>query len=142
VIAPYDLILVGLFVDVAGGVVLASSFMLKSPVEAADEVATRSGQNIPLFRSAIFQRAEAWYGATLLSTGFGLQLMGTYQSAGAANGSGLLHSWPRLMLTAAVTWMLARVPAWSSMSSIFLPSRIPPRPSGITSGPLKKLAVF
>jgi hypothetical protein len=107
VLKPYDLIFVGLFIDVAGAFVLASSFMMKTPVDAADEAATRFGQNIALFRSAIFQRAEAWCGAMLLGFGFALQLIGNYQNASATAGLGVLNTWQRVGGAGIVLWAIA-----------------------------------
>jgi hypothetical protein len=93
----YDVIFFGLWTEICAGVVFASSFMLKTPEATADEVAMRFGQNIAMFRSALFQRAEAWCGAVLLVVGFALQLTGTYWSAVEPSGLGLLNSVPRLL---------------------------------------------
>jgi hypothetical protein len=109
VLQPYDLIIIGLFSDVAGAFVLASSFMMKTPVDAADEAATRSGQNIALFRSTIFQRAEAWCGATLLGLGFALQVIGNYRNASVPAGLGVLNTWQRVGGTGVVVWLGARL---------------------------------
>jgi hypothetical protein len=107
VFKPYDWIIGGLFVDIAGAVVLASSFMLKTPAQAADEAATRFGQNIALFRSALYQRNEAWCGATLLAGGFIFQMIGNYQNALNTMGVGVLHSWPRVIVAGILSWVLA-----------------------------------
>jgi hypothetical protein len=102
-----------LFPDVAAGFIGASSFMLKTPDIAADEAAMRYVQNIALFRSSIFQRAEAWCGDILFATGSILQLIGSYQNASDPIGPRLLNSVPRLAV-AAIESRDAPIPADSA----------------------------
>ncbi len=104
---PYDLAFIGLSIDMAGGVVLALSFMLKTPVDAADEAATRSGQDMALFWSAIFQRSEAWCGALLLAVGFLLELAGNFENAAGPSELGILHSRSRVVVVCLAVWSLS-----------------------------------
>jgi hypothetical protein len=101
-----DLTLIGLLVDVAGACVFASSIMSRTPAIAADESTNRSGGNNAVFRSAIFQRSEAWCGLTLLVFGFFLQVVGSYQNAATQSGVGVLNSAPMVGVVAVGVWFI------------------------------------
>lgn len=89
---PYDIIFVGLSLDVVCAVVLAKSFMLKDAQDAYYEVLPTFGGNRALVKSAIVQRGEAWVGAGLLLSGFLLQIWGNLHGGIAASQAG----WGRL----------------------------------------------
>ena len=71
---PYDVMFLGLSFDIAGGVALASGFILKGFHEVLRESRSTYGYNRPLLRSQLTQRGDACAGALLLAFGFVLQM--------------------------------------------------------------------
>jgi hypothetical protein len=90
---PYDWIILGLSLDVAGGLTLAKGFMLKRMDDIMRESRTHFGRNSFLVKAGLMQKAEATVGGTLLAAGFGAQLVGTFVGGPAANELG--HRWAR-----------------------------------------------
>ena len=111
----YDLIIVGLTLDAAGGFSLAKGFMMKRPLDALREAQTRLGGNSTLVRSALLQRSEAVVGGGLLMLGFTLQLLGNFHGP-AADALGWINSAARLLVVivaaVAITFGLLRVGRW------------------------------
>jgi hypothetical protein len=90
-----DVALLGLAVDIAGAVLLARGFMMKSIMDIYDETRTRLGGSLSLVKSAMIQRAEAWGGAGLLMLGFFLQILAALE-VGA--GEPLFAGWFGLLV--------------------------------------------
>jgi hypothetical protein len=95
---PYDLIFVGLALDLVGAVVLAKGFMFKNPQAAHYESLSIVGSNPFVLRSAILQRGEACVGAALLVVGFFLQIWGNLHGGIAASEPGWVNSLGRMLL--------------------------------------------
>lgn len=100
---PYDIIFVGLVMDVAGAVILAKGFMFKSPQVAYFEALMIAGSNPHFFKSALLQRVEAQIGAAFLVIGFLLQIWGNLHGGIAASEAGWIDSVEKVLLVAAVT---------------------------------------
>ncbi len=95
---PFDVIFVGLALDVAGALVLAKSFMLKDPQDAYYEGLPVFGGNNGLLKSALLQRGEARVGGSLLVVGFVLQMWGNLHGGIAASEPGWINSTGRMIL--------------------------------------------
>lgn len=87
---PYDWIIGGLALDLAGAILLAKGFMLKRPANILREARTLLGRNSFLVKSGLYQKAEAWVGGSFLVFGFLAQLWGNFHGAPAANDLGLI----------------------------------------------------
>lgn len=94
---PYDLIFVGLALDLVGAVVLAKGFMFKDPRAAHYKSLTIVGGNPFVLRSSIQQRGEAYVGASLLVLGFLLQIWGNLHGGIAASQPGWINSGERML---------------------------------------------
>jgi hypothetical protein len=64
-----------LLLDIAGGLTLASAFILKRPSSLRAESRSYVGYNPSFFLSLAKQTADAWVGGFLLSVGFLGQLL-------------------------------------------------------------------
>lgn len=95
---PYDLINLGLAMDLAGAFALAKGFMLKRPADIQREAAAHLNQNSFLVRSGLVQTGEAYVGCAYLVTGFLLQMWANLHGAPAENNLGWVDSPPRILL--------------------------------------------
>lgn len=111
-IGPYDFIILGLTVDLCGGLILAKGFVFKSIPSVIREAQTRLGGNSAMVRSALLQRSEAVLGGLLLAIGFGLQAWGNFHGGPAANELSWINSRARLAAVA-VAVIGVSVAAWA-----------------------------
>jgi hypothetical protein len=109
---PYDFILTGLTLDVAGGLMLAKGFMLKGLKVIVREGVTRSGGNGAFVTSALLQQSEAWLGGTLLTLGFGAQMWGNLHGGPSVNDLGYINSPSRLAVLGVVVAAVSYVAMW------------------------------
>lgn len=93
---PYDVMLLGLSFDIAGGWVLASGFMTKHIESVFRESRSTYGYNDALIKSALQQRADAWTGAVLLTFGFLMQMYAYFHGGLTAKTFGWIDGAARL----------------------------------------------
>lgn len=109
---PFDLIFIGLALDVAGALALAKSFMLKDPQDAYYEGLPVLGGNNSLLKSALSQRGEARVGGSLLVVGFLLQMWGNLHGGIAATEPGWINSTSRMITVAILAGIAAAGLLW------------------------------
>jgi len=97
VMMPYDWVLVGLALDLVGGLVLAKCCITKGILHAYREAQPRFGVNSFAVKSALLQKGEAVVGGALLTVGFGSQLCGGFQSGGTGTALGRISSVTHLL---------------------------------------------
>jgi hypothetical protein len=97
IVGAYDFIILGLTLDLFGGLILAKGFIFKSIPSAVREAQTRFGGNSTMVRSLLLQRSEAILGGFLLASGFALQAWGNFHGGPAANELGWINSRFRLL---------------------------------------------
>jgi hypothetical protein len=123
VIHPYDLIFVGLALDIMGAIILAKGVMFKGVREAYFESRTVFGGNSHLLKSALLQRAEAKLGAVLLVSGFAFQVWGNLHGGIAASDAGWINSTPRVIVvvvaSALVSVLLLRLFQWGARVAFY-----------------------
>ena len=98
---PYDVIFVGLALDVVGAVVLAKGFMLKNHMDIFFESLTIVNGNDHLAKSTFIQRSEAKVGAVFLVLGFLCQIWGNLHGGIAATEPGWIDSIPKMLCAGA-----------------------------------------
>jgi hypothetical protein len=104
---PIDIVFVGLAFDVAGAVILAKGFIVKTWDEARLESLSLYGANSHYIRGALLQRAEAITGALLLVVGYFLQMGANLTGAVEASTLGWANSVARLGLICLATWAVS-----------------------------------